>query len=41
VVEAEEMLGENNMTEWVRVFAEWRDRLKRCLDAEGEYPEND
>jgi hypothetical protein len=38
VVEAEEVLGENSMTEWVRVFAEGRDRSKRCIDAEREYP---
>jgi hypothetical protein len=25
------------MTEWARVFDEWKNALKRCIDAEGEY----
>jgi hypothetical protein len=39
--EIEEILGNISITEWVKVFAEWKDRLKRCIDAEGKYLEND
>jgi hypothetical protein len=35
------MLGEINITEWVKVFHEWKGRLKRNIDAEGEYLQND
>jgi hypothetical protein len=38
VVEAEEVLGDNSMTEWAKVFDEWKDCLKQCIDSEGEYP---
>jgi len=41
LAEVEEILGDISITEWVKVFDEWKDRLKRCIDAEGEYLEND
>jgi hypothetical protein len=30
-----------SITEWVKVFDERKDRLKRCIDAKGEHLEND
>jgi hypothetical protein len=39
--EIEEMLGAIRNPEWVNIFDEWKSRLKRCIDAEGEYPQND
>jgi hypothetical protein len=33
LAEIEEILGDINITEWVKVFDEWKDRLKRCIDA--------
>jgi hypothetical protein len=36
----EEILGHVSITEWVKVFDEWKDRLKRCIDAEGDYLSN-
>jgi hypothetical protein len=35
--EVEEIFGDTSITEWVKVFDEWKNRLKRCIDAEGEY----
>jgi hypothetical protein len=31
--EIEEILGDIRITEWVKVFNEWKSRLKRCIDA--------
>jgi hypothetical protein len=41
LAEVEEILGDISITEWVKVFNEWKDRLKRCIDAEREYLQND
>jgi hypothetical protein len=41
LAEVEEMFGDISITEWVKVFDEQKDRLKRCIDAEGHYLEND
>jgi hypothetical protein len=38
--EVEEILGDINITRWVKAFDQWKDGLKRCIDAEGEYLEN-
>jgi hypothetical protein len=35
--EVEEILRNFGICEWVRVFKKWKDRLKRCIDAEREY----
>jgi hypothetical protein len=35
--ELEEILGDIRSTEWVEVFDEWKDHLKRSIDAESEY----
>jgi hypothetical protein len=37
LAKVKEILGNISITEWVKVFDEWKDRLKRCIDAEGEY----
>jgi hypothetical protein len=35
--EVEEILGDISIAEWVKVFEEWKDCFKQCIDAEGEY----
>jgi hypothetical protein len=37
LAKVEEILGDISITEWVKVFDEWKDRLKQCINAEGEY----
>jgi hypothetical protein len=37
LAEVEEILGDINITKWIKVFDEWKHRLKRYIDAEGEY----
>jgi hypothetical protein len=37
----EEILGDIGITEWAKVFDEWNDRFKPCIDAEGGHLEND
>jgi hypothetical protein len=45
LAEVEEILGDISITEWIKVFDEWKDRLKQCIDTsihryidtEGEY----
>jgi hypothetical protein len=45
LAKVEEILGDISITEWIKVFDEWKDHLKRCIDAsmhrridaEGEY----
>jgi hypothetical protein len=39
--EFEEILGNISIIEWVKIFDEWKDGLKRSIDAEGEYLSND
>jgi len=42
LAEVEEILGDISIPEWVKVFDEWKDRLKtRCIDADGEYLSGD
>jgi hypothetical protein len=41
LAEIEKTFGAISITEWVNVFDEWKDRLQRCIDAEGEYLEHD
>jgi hypothetical protein len=36
LAEIEEMFRDISITEWVKVFDEWKDHLKRYIDAEGE-----
>jgi hypothetical protein len=35
--EVEEIPGDIGIAESVKVFDEWKDHLKRCIDAESEY----
>jgi hypothetical protein len=35
--EVKEILGEIRIPEWVKMFDKWKDRLKQCIDAKGEY----
>jgi hypothetical protein len=37
IAKVEEILGDIRITEWIKVFDEWKHRLKRCIHAEGEY----
>jgi hypothetical protein len=37
VAEVAEILRDISTIEWVTVFDEWKDNLKRCITAEGEY----
>jgi hypothetical protein len=37
LAEVEEILGDISITEWAKVFDEWKDRLNRCIDAKGKY----
>jgi hypothetical protein len=39
--EIEEILGEMSIPEWDQVVDERKAHLRRCIDAEGEYVEND
>jgi hypothetical protein len=41
LAEIEEILRDISITEWAKVFDEWKNSLKRYIDAEGEYLEND
>jgi hypothetical protein len=38
--EIEEILGDISIIEWAKMFDEWKDHLKGCIDAEGEYLQN-
>jgi hypothetical protein len=38
--EIEEIVGHQSISECVKVFDEWKDRLERCIDPEGEYLEH-
>jgi hypothetical protein len=33
LAEVEEILGDISIPKWVKVFDEWKDCLKRCIDA--------
>jgi hypothetical protein len=37
LAEIEGIVGDMSTAEWVKVFDEWKDRLKRFIDREGEY----
>jgi hypothetical protein len=41
LAEVEDILGDINIIECVNMFNEWKDYLKRCIDADGKYFEND
>jgi hypothetical protein len=36
LAEVEAILGDVRMTAWVKVFDEWKNCVKRCIDAQGE-----
>jgi hypothetical protein len=37
LAEIEKIFGDIRITECVKVFDEWKSRLKRCIDTESEY----
>jgi hypothetical protein len=40
LAEIEEILGDINITGWAKAFDQCKGSLKGCIDAEGEYLEN-
>jgi hypothetical protein len=39
LAEVEEILGDTGITRWVKALNQWKDPLKGCIDAGGEYLE--
>jgi hypothetical protein len=35
LAKVEEILGDISITEWIKVFDEWKNCLKRCIDSKG------